>query len=121
MKKISLKEIVFPIDVDIVKKILQNSGVVKVGELHDMDGFYLLNEEGTLISSRQILTMVWEQYLNQKIADYIKTIKADGIQIDPKKQLLILYFLPEDKEKIDELEKNNKLCETTSPSGIYIS
>jgi len=121
MKKISLKEIVFPIDVDTVKKILQNNGAVKVGELHDMDGFYLLNEEGALIPSRQILTMVWQQYLDQKIADYIKTINADGVQIDPKKQLLILYYLPEDKEKIDELEKNKMLCKLNFPNGIYIS
>ena len=121
MKKISLKEIVFPIDFDAIKKILRSNGVVKVAELHDMDGFYLLDEEGALISSRQILTMVWEQYLNQKIVDYINTIKADGVQIDPKRQLLILYYLPEDKEKIIELEKNNKLLKTNSPSGIYIS
>lgn len=121
MKKISLKEIVFPIDVEVIKKILQINGVVKVAELHEMDGFYLLDEEGAFVSSRQILTMVWEQYLNQKVADYITTIKADGVQIDPKKQLLILYYLPEDKEKIDALEKNNKLQKTNFPSGIYIS
>ena len=123
MKKISLKEIAFPLDVNVIKKILQSNGIVKVVELSDMEGFYLLDEKGVLIPSTQILEMVWEQYLGLKIADYIKTIKADGFHIDPKKQLLILYYLPEDREEIEGLrKKNEKLFHMKgSFKGNYIS
>jgi len=123
MKKISLKEIAFPIDVDIIIKILQGNGVVKVAELPDMDGFYLLDEEGVLIPWRQILVMVWEQYLRTKIADYLKIIKADDAYIDIKGQQLILYFLPEDRKRIEQLRKRdmNKLQEMDSLEASYIS
>ena len=67
MKKISLKEIAFPIDVEVIQKILKRNGVVKVAELPNKDGFYLFDEKGVLIPSKQILKIVWEQYLGQKI------------------------------------------------------
>jgi len=119
MKKISLKEIAFPIDVNVIKKILQNNGIVKIAELPNKDGFYLLDEEGVLIPSKKIVAMVWEQYFGQKIADYIKISNADGFHIDLSKQILFLYYLPEDREKIDELKQ--KKFQKTTPNMSYIS
>jgi len=117
MKKIPLKEIAFPLDVEVIKEILLRNGIIKVGELPSAEGFFLLDENGGLIPTRQILFMVWHQYLQRKIDEYVKKSNADGVLVDLQKKHLILYYLPEDKEHIEETKK----YQTPSPNTSYIA